>query len=401
MSPPDPKRGIRLYFGFQFFFTLLFWVPIFYEYQRRIGLTPAEILGIQSLYYLWFCVLEIPTGLMADQIGHRRSLRLGALVLIGANLFPIFVPSYQGFLMHFACIALARSFVSGASSAYLYNFLEDLKSPEAYKEIEGKARANALAGKMLGWSVVGYLMQLHLTLPYWLTVASSVLALGFALALPEGGGRPNRAPVFERLRDTGSILARTPGLTLAILQGVAIFVLVRILQVNLYQPILESKSIPLTWYGPVMAAMTFFEAFGSRHPGWIRKYLNDRGALSFWTTWIALVLIAIPFAPGPWVLGLLGVFSFSAGMAFPTQKQLLNDQIPDSSLRATILSVESIVDRAANAFAASLIAGYLARGELNRYLTLSSAWTIAATWILWVLARRLGPSSPAGEASED
>ena len=40
------RRVIWLYCGFQFFFSLLFWVPVFYAYQKRIGLTDPQIFSI-------------------------------------------------------------------------------------------------------------------------------------------------------------------------------------------------------------------------------------------------------------------------------------------------------------------------------------------------------------------
>ena len=69
------KRAIRFFYGYQFFLSLFFWLPVFYEYQKRIGLNDNQIFGIQSLYYIAFCLLEIPTGMLADRFGHRRCMR--------------------------------------------------------------------------------------------------------------------------------------------------------------------------------------------------------------------------------------------------------------------------------------------------------------------------------------
>src|SRR3954465_2364813 len=95
------RRTVLLYYGFQFAFSLLVWLPVFYEYQKRIGLDDAQIFHIQSIYYLLFCLLEIPPGVFADLWGCRLCMRAGSLVLVAANLFPIFVPNYSGFLIHF------------------------------------------------------------------------------------------------------------------------------------------------------------------------------------------------------------------------------------------------------------------------------------------------------------
>ena len=163
------KKLIRLYTAFQFFFGFLLWLPIFYEYQRRMGLAPAEIFEIQSLYQIVFCFLEIPTGWFADRFGYLRSMRVGAAVLAAANLLPIFAVDYVGFLAHFILIALSRSFISGASSSYLYEAFRERGETEAYKGVEGAARAYGLVGRVVGWAGVGFMMEWHVTLPYWLT----------------------------------------------------------------------------------------------------------------------------------------------------------------------------------------------------------------------------------------
>ena len=79
---------------------------------------------------------------------------------------------------------------------------------------------------------------------YWSATASLIAGVGGAL----------------------STLRTSRWLALLMVQGVAMFTLVRICQVNLFQPILESKSLSVNWYGAVLAAMTVFEALGAARP---------------------------------------------------------------------------------------------------------------------------------------
>src|SRR5690606_26118452 len=115
--PESVRRVVRVFYGFQFFFTMLLWLPDFYDYQRHVGLDDTAIFRIQSIYYIAFCLMEIPTGYLADRWGHRFCMKAGAIIVTLGNLLPIFSPGYEGFLAHFLMVALARSFISGASSA--------------------------------------------------------------------------------------------------------------------------------------------------------------------------------------------------------------------------------------------------------------------------------------------
>ena len=386
--PPsaDPAALIRRYTGFQLTFSLLFWLPVFYEYQRQAGLDDQQIFGIQSLYYIAFCVLEVPTGFAADRLGYRTCMRLGSGFLVVANLLPILTPSYQGFLAHFLLVAVARSFVSGAASAYLYDALQARGEQASYKDVEGRARAYGLVAKVVGWAGVGALMKWQVTAPYWLSVGSALAAVGLAMSLPAAGREADpEAQAEEPPRMSRGLLmvATSWALGLAVVQGVAVFVLARVVQAGLFQPILGAKGLPLETYGLVMAMMTAFEAVGSGRSRWVGRVMADGAAVLVFTTLLALAMAGIPFANAAGTVALLAVLAYCAGVVFPLQRQLVNDAVPDSRYRATILSVESIVDRAAHAWVARRIARAMEGGDLDGFLHRAAALTVVVMVVLY------------------
>lgn len=388
-AKPAVQRAVRLTYGFQFFFGLLLWVPIFYQYQKLVGLSDGEIFGIQSIYYVVFCLLEIPTGLIADRFDYRVSLAAGAGVLVAANLVPVFLGSYTGFLLHFVLIALARSLVSGAQSAYLYEYLHASGAGEHYLRVEGVGRAYSLVGKIVYWPVIGLLMSWNLPSPYWLTAVNAAVALAFALKLPAiPGGRRVTDKTASLVAGVGgalSALRSSRWLVLLMVQGIAMFTLVRICQVNLFQPILESKTLSVNWYGAVLAAMTVFEALGAARPHRLRRAIGPVGTVFTLTVVMALCLGGIVFLGSFPTVVVLCVFAVATGISFPVQKQLLNDSIPDSRYRATLLSMESIVDRAVCALVAVALGAYLAAGQLDEFLLLTAVVTCAVMALLAVL----------------
>ncbi|MEU0879691.1 MFS transporter [Lentzea sp. NPDC005914] len=379
-ATPDVARAVRLTYGFQFFFGLLLWIPIFYSYQKQLGLSDAEIFGIQSIYYIAFCLMEIPTGMVADRFDYRTSLWLGASVLVGANLVPVFAGDYTGFLVHFLLIALARSLISGAQSAYLYEYLNAHNAGHLYLKVEGVGRSYSLVGKIVYWPVIGLLMQWNMPSPYWLTAINAAIAVVLALKLPPipGWKRPE-GKTSKLLAGVGGAfgsLKTSRWLLLLMVQGIAMFTLVRILQVNLFQPVLESKHVSVTWYGSVLAAMTIFEAIAAARPHWLSRKIGPAKSVFLLTIVMALSIGFIVPSGGILTIVLLCLFSVTAGMSFPIQKKLLNDAIPDSRYRATLLSMESIMDRAVCAVVAVALGAYLAGGQLNEFLVLSSVVSV-------------------------
>ncbi len=397
------RRIIRLNYGFQLLFNLLWWMPVFYAYQKAAGLSDGQIFGIQSIYYVAFCLFEIPTGLIADRIGTRNCLRAGAVVMTAANLAPVFSASYTGFLLHFLAIAAGRSLTSGAASAYLYDGLRAEKCDEHYLKAEGTARALGLAAKVVCWPLVGPLMALAHTAPYVLSAASAAGSLACAVALPRltvpgdaagagtaggraGGGR--RRGAF--LRDAGSALrcvASSPWLALVMMQGVAVFTLSRICQVNLFQPILLDHGIGESSHGGVLAAMTVAEAVASARPQWLSRRLTPVAWVSVLSLALAGTLAGLTLG-GPWaVVALLCLFAAATGFAYPVQRKLVNDAVPAHAPRATLLSVESIVDRAVCALAAVAAGAYLSAGRLDALLWHSALATAVLLGVFQLVLR--------------
>lgn len=369
------KRAlVRQYYLFQFAFSMLFWTPVFFAFQKSIGLSDAEIFRIQSWYYLLFCVLEIPTGYFADRIGYLNSIRLGAATLVASHLVAIGSPTYGGQWTHWMLLALARSFISGATSAYLYEFLRQQDLVGMYKGIEGKARAYTLYGRVLCFAAVGFLMRWHALTPYYLTLATAVASLGLAFALPSIV--PSATTAIEnrrvRLAEAWGIAMRSPWLLFLMVQGIATFVMGRIITVNLFQPLLGGSGFDVRWFGLIMGGVTLCEAVGSMNPDWVRRGLFGRGLGDLQAVYVLTALMGATMV-GMWACGsgvggasggtfggygvvaMLALFSVVTGFAFPIQKQLMNDAIPEPRYRATLLSVESILDRAVCAGVAWLL----------------------------------------------
>jgi MFS family permease len=363
---------IRIFQLFQFSFGMLLWLPIFFEVQKRVGLDEAEIFKIQTIYYLVFCAFELPTGMLADRIGYRAALCLGGVVGAVANVLPALAPHFQGFLWHFVWIALCRSLVSGAASAYLFERLEQEGARALYQREEGRARALSLLGKVIGWSAVGFWVDHSPFLAYWASAGFLLLSAGLAGCLPRLRPRViSESGTEERITARRSfserVLALLPpgGLLTVLSQGVGLFVLGRIVQVNLYQPILKAHSVPVFAFGVLMSAMTLVEAVGSWYPDRLPGFLASRDSFGRVTRITLATAALLPVLVLPMDLplelrrsfsvGALLIFAWLMGVGYPIQKRVVNEAIASGKSRASFLSLESLLDRGVNAAVAALL----------------------------------------------
>lgn len=396
------NKVIWSYYSFQVFFSLLVWIPVFFEIQKKSGLSIAEIFKIQGFYYLAFCIFELPTGLLADKIGHKKVLKLGALVLIIANLAPVIFSNYNGFFYHFMLIALSRSLVSGSASAFLYDYLKEKQMVDIFKKVEGRARSFSLVARIMVWPLAGIFMQYSLNLPYLITAIFSILAYMSTIYIPVGSEclQENDSKLLQNLdynktynnfsNKIKSLLdefRQSRLLPFFILQGAGIFVLQRICFVQLFGPLLKIRDFPIESFGIVMAVLTFFESFGAFKAHSFFKKFKDYN-LVFVAT---LILVAMFFLMGHQskiiVFIALAIFSLTIGISHPSQKQLLNDNIVDSSNRATILSLESLIDRLLCSFFSFTIASKLEHNLINDVLFNTGTVTLLFVVFVWILIR--------------
>ncbi len=381
-------------------FSALFWLPIFYEFQRLSGLPDTKIFAIQSAYYLAFCFLEIPTGYLADRFSYRLCLISSGAVVTVANLLPVLVPTFAGFFAHFMLLALARSLNSGASSAYLYESLKaEGKAPE-YREWEGRIRSVALLVQLVSYASAGVMMAAYRPAPYLASVIAGVISLGAALKLPvlspaavpveaarqaAGPARPRSAGILGPLTALVAAWRSTPLLIPTMLMGAVMFVLARVGQVNLFQPVLVLKGMPLAGHGFMMAALAGAEALASARSSLAHRYLGREGGHPSRVIFLLTAGLCISWAlvapfPGYWAVAPFLGTSVFFGMIYPVQKQLMNDLIPDSRLRATLLSAESLIDRGIVS-AVSFVAGvYVADGKV-----LTFVWLSGLAGLIWAL----------------
>jgi MFS family permease len=398
----DAQRVIRRYNAFQLFAGLLWWLPVFYVFQRTAGLSDQEIFAIQSIFYLAFCLFDIPTGMIADRFGYRRCLPGGAVILVVANVIPVWAPTFGGFLTQFLLIALAHSLFSGAGSAYLYEYLHRTGNDSVYQRAEGSARAWTLIGRIACLPAAGFLMQWYNPSPYLLSAVTcaiaAVIAFGFP-ALPHAGSDPVVVePVPAALSDALRSLRSSTRLMLLMAQGIAVFTLVRIGQANLFQPILESKHLPLRWFGVLMAATTVFEMAGAARSTVLARFGQIRVVLVLTVLMGVALAMVIPVSlAGTTVC--LAVFSLCSGLAFPVQRKLVNQAITEPSRRATLLSIESLADRAVCALVVFVMGGFLARGIMPAFLILLAGGVAVSMVVLAVLINRTRRDRAATEES--
>ena len=356
MTEQRIQRSLRTFYVFRLLATSYLYVPIFMLFWESRGLSFFERLALGGLYSAVVILVEVPTGVFADRIGRRRSMLLGALTMVASCLLATQATSFGMFAIAEALGAISLALCSGADSAYLFDFLHTHDRVHEYARRESTASAWHLMGSAVAFAGSGFLAHIDLALPYLVTAGVAAIAAVVACLLHDDSPPAplHRAPAGQVLRSWGAQMRAALGevranARLAWLVGYSavVFVLLRA-TIYLYQPYLKERGLGLVAIGLLFAGVYAVAALVAYRTYLLRRRFGDDLLL-----WLLLGVLAGSFVGlagvgnGPWMLVLLGVQAVAAGLYSPLTKPLINVEITDSRRRAAILSVESMVRRAA------------------------------------------------------
>jgi MFS family permease len=348
-------RDLRLFYLFRLLATSYLWVPIFWHFLVSRGLGFDQIMLLSAIYSVTVIVVEVPTGALADRIGRRVSMMAGALAMVASCAVAYFAHSLPVFVVAEILAATSMSLCSGADSAYLFDLLQEHGRGHEYPRREGTASAWHQAGSAAAFAAGGLLGEIDLALPYLVTAAVAGLAFLVAVFMGRDAkpatatGAPIREEVRTYARHMGQSFAdvrKNRKLMWILGYSAVVFVLLRA-TVYLYQPYLDARSFGIAETGFVFAMVYLVASFVAHKGDFLRRRFGEQALVWGVLATLAGSFLVLGQVAGQWALMILGVQAVTNGLYSPLVKPMLNREISHSGRRATILSIESIVRRAA------------------------------------------------------
>ncbi len=366
----------NLWKGYAYKLLSEFWVivPILIPYYVSNDLNKTQIFTIQAAYALSILIMEIPSGYLADIIGRRKTLILGALFMpIGIGVYA-FTHSFYSFLAAEFIIAVGNSMRSGCDSALVYDTLIQLKQESEYKKFEGRSFFYARIGTSVSSIAGGLLALLSLKMPFYANMATSVLMLPVALLLiePQRKKLESASPVKDILKISRFCFTH-PRLRWFMFYG-ALIRSTGVIGVWAYFLYYESIGIGIAYFGVIFAGWQLSSAFGSRFAHIIEKRVG-RSRSVYLILLIAPTFILLGLLNTPLLLPLIFCNAFLFGLAFPLILDAMN-RLVDSDVRATALSVANMTGSLSFVILSPLF------GKLVDVLSLSDAFIVMGTFFI-------------------
>ena len=350
--------------------TALRWLPVGISAPVTVllatsrGLSPADIGLVLAGYSLVALLLELPTGGLADAIGHRPVLVLSGLLSIASLLTMVVADSVPLFGLAWALQGMSRALSSGPLEAW-YVDAAHAADPDADTTV-GLARAGAADGLGLAFgAVLGGLTPLlaggsggaALALPLLLSAALVGVSLVAVLVLvvplrstPLSGARAVVAGVREVpavVKDTARLVTRHRVLRLLLvisfLTGVALTTLEVVGPLH-FADLGGSVERGTAIFGTVMAVSFAAAGLGSLLAPRLQR--AARGSVA-WASAAAAVLGALTLVGVAWAgqvvlaAAAYALFYLFNGAGWPLRQRLMHDTTT-SAQRSTTVSAKSL-----------------------------------------------------------
>jgi len=368
-------------------------MPVYIPFLHSRGLRTAEILDLQAIYSLAVMAFEIPTGLVCDLLGRRRTIILGACLNLAGLLGFAAAGRFATYAAVQLVLASGWSLVSGADVAMIYDVLDRSGADrDARRHALGTYTLAQVTGEAAAALAGGFVAACSLRAVGWLTAAEAVLPLALAFGLPEGARRREHALATVRAipRASRDVLgAALPRLLFAnwVVWGLSTFIAVWLLQ-----PFWQQQEVGLRWFGLLWAATLLTVGVCSRLAPQLVRVAGPRASF--------LLLAILPVLGYGGMAAFTGVPGIAAGFLFYASRGLngvvlreaFNHHVP-SALRATFNSIGSGASRLGYAAAGPLIGLVIDHAGLRAALACLCATFLFLLVALGIpLARRLGSS---------
>ena len=330
----------------KFLLSLSFTVPIQTLFLFAKGLQFSEIMLLESVLLAGILLFQIPTGMFADMFGRKRSMLLGALVMLIAWIPWFLADGFPLFAVSFFLFGIAIAFHTGSDQALIYDELHEQHREGEMQKLMGRYLGSATLATAVG-SLAGGLLSVSQNLEaflflYKLNVAMQIAGFLLLWTVHEPAKSTPVTPavpvrIFRVFLGSVHLLLTHRKLRKIFLLSLFTIPFSFVL-VYIFQPYFQLSGVPAIWYGIAVSVASLLSFLAKVFAFTIERRLGvSRGVFVVSALpgilWLAM---AVTFHPAFAVV--LYILNDTAGnVRDPLFSDYLNRHIEGHN-RATVLS---------------------------------------------------------------
>lgn len=331
-----------------FFSTLYFYLPVLTIYYQRRGLNFLQINSLWGIITATIFLAEIPTGVIADKIGRKKSIVIALVLQLVGEIAFIFAQSYLHFILISIIAGLGFAFQSGCIQALVYDSLKESGKEKDMAKASGLTGAFYQSGHILGAIfsslIVANLEPSRITLAIILTAISVAMALGVSLLIkePKLDYVHSEESPLKIVKESIKLIRTNQSLKRIVWLGVLTTPFVGYLR-NFHPPYFQAAEVPSVWLGLSLGIGGILAALSSKYAYKFEAVFGVAKGMLLATLIPGLVYLLMALTLGPALAVLLFVFNFGfMNVQEPLLADYYNRHIR-SEIRATALSTINMI----------------------------------------------------------
>lgn len=392
------KKNIPLLYGFSFFDQFMIVIAVWVPYLAMKGIGMRQFMELQAVFAIVILSGEVPSGLLSDLWGRKKTLLLGAaLKAVSFSLLPLW-SSYEGFLVYHLTMGIALSMISGGDVALLYDSHLAADGENAGGAgILGNAKLAAQMGTAVSALVGGAVVTLSYGYLLWANAILSWIPVFLVLCITEPPASFTRPKKWtQNLKDVLSATLVQDTTTRLVFLNLVVWGSGSLVMFWVNQKYWQESGVPLAGFGVLLAAYNLVDGFAARSAALGVKRFGRRPLLA--ATGILPIVAYFGMAAFLGWGGILFGFLFKVGRGLGEVLFLetLNERI-SSAFRATVISLAQLGIRASFCLLGPLVGyGIDAWGMPSVLSALGIVFSIGFVGLLVPLVLREAAFTPNG-----
>lgn len=307
------RKNIELYKIYKVFsYDLLFYYAIIYLFLTiEKGLTPAQVLQFDAFYILFKSFTQIPSTLMIQRIGKRKSIIFANVILAIHMLIIIFATNFNQLLISQLLCALGYSIKGTCETDMLYDSIEHgEKRGSIFGKIDGKATSRYYYMDAISAIIAGFLFVLNpyipMVLSFLILMCVAIISTKFEDIQPKIQKMKIKEE-FKNMRYSFRNILKSRRLKSLLVFNALMVGMIKILQ-NLRNTVLLEVGVPEQYFGIIFAVLGIISGIAAKNQDRIHKKYRNK----------TLTFLAFPTAMSSLLLGILLMFNINTKISIPT-----------------------------------------------------------------------------------
>ncbi|MFP4111974.1 MAG: MFS transporter [Candidatus Woesearchaeota archaeon] len=305
---------IKKFYITSFLKNQTYFTPILIVFLQAQNLDYQQIFWVFTIGSIASFLLEIPTGIIADLYGKKKSVIISKFGIFLSFIIFGFAKSFWLFVLAQFMFEIGNSFRSGTETAFVFDYLEQNKERKGvpkYTEVKGKQKFWARAGESIA-TAAGGMIASRLGYSWVFFIAAVPAFINFILAISwedikERKEKINLKSSINHAKESLIEIATNKSLR-RITINIMIFTSVLAALNKFIQPYMTNANIPIEWFGFIYAGSLALTALAVRYSYLIEDRFGKRKTINV----LSLLAVIPAVIIGLGFVSIIGVILFFA-----------------------------------------------------------------------------------------